>query len=155
MICCKGWLATAGWISFAASHPRPDKAVLRSSGGLDGLGGEIPRRAFLELGEKHGYNHRGMAGFYHVLVAPTPHGRTQLTEAGRERLKRLRARYLIKPSNARARSPSARSNRPMGPSDPLSGNRWGARHAADPVDVQAPARTTYYVRTVREDGERW
>lgn len=62
---------------------------------LDRLGGEVPRRAFLELGEKHGYNHRGMAGFYHVLVAPTPHGKTQLTDAGRERLKRLRDRYAV------------------------------------------------------------
>jgi hypothetical protein len=62
---------------------------------LDRKGGEVQRRAFLELGEKHGYNHRGMAGFYHVLVEPTPQGKTRLTEAGRARLDSLRDRYAF------------------------------------------------------------
>ena len=26
---------------------------------LDGLGGEVSRRQFLQIGERHGYNHRG------------------------------------------------------------------------------------------------
>jgi hypothetical protein len=35
---------------------------------LDREGGEVSRRRFLEIGEEHGYNHRGMAGFYEQLV---------------------------------------------------------------------------------------
>ena len=31
---------------------------------VDGLGGEVSRRRFLEIGERHGYSHRGMAGYY-------------------------------------------------------------------------------------------
>jgi len=62
---------------------------------LDAAGGEVSRRDFLELGEKHGYSRRGMAGFYPVLVEPTPNGKTRLTEAGRDRLASLRHRYPI------------------------------------------------------------
>jgi hypothetical protein len=60
---------------------------------LDGLGGEVSRREFLEIGERHGYNHRGMAGFYQQLVEPKAGYRTRLTSAGRERLGSLHARY--------------------------------------------------------------
>jgi hypothetical protein len=60
---------------------------------LDRLGGEVSRRRFLEIGERHGYNHRGMAGFYQQLVEPRADYRTRLTDAGRERLMFLRARY--------------------------------------------------------------
>jgi hypothetical protein len=60
---------------------------------VDRLGGEVSRRRFLEIGEKHGYRHRGMAGFYQQLVKPMPHYKTQLTLSGRERLRFLRERY--------------------------------------------------------------
>jgi len=60
---------------------------------LDRLGGEVSRRRFLQIGEKHGYNHRGMAGFYHQLVEPMPDYKTRLTAGGRERLRTLRKRY--------------------------------------------------------------
>ena len=60
---------------------------------LDGLGGEVSRRRFLQIGEKHGYNHRGMAGFYQQLVEPRPGYKTRLTSTGRERLRVLRERY--------------------------------------------------------------
>lgn len=60
---------------------------------LDRRGGEVHRREFLEIGESHGYNHRGMASYYQVLVEPAPKGKTRLTDAGRERLQILRDRY--------------------------------------------------------------
>lgn len=60
---------------------------------LDRLGGEVSRMRFLEIGEKHGYNHRGMAGFYQQLVEPRPGYKTRLTGGGRERLRILRERY--------------------------------------------------------------
>ena len=60
---------------------------------LDHRGGEVSRRAFLEIGERHGYNHRGMASYYQVLVKPAPEGKTRLTQAGRERLQLLQKRY--------------------------------------------------------------
>jgi hypothetical protein len=60
---------------------------------IDHLGGEVSRRRFLEIGEEHGYNHRGMAGFYQQLVEPMPDYKTRLTAAGRERLRFLRDRY--------------------------------------------------------------
>jgi hypothetical protein len=60
---------------------------------LDGLGGEVSRRRFLDIGERHGYNHRGMAGFYQQLVEPRSGYKTRLTAAGRERLRFLQARY--------------------------------------------------------------
>lgn len=60
---------------------------------LDRLGGEVSRRRFLQIGEKHGYNHRGMAGFYQQLVEPVPDYKTRLTAGGRERLRLLRERF--------------------------------------------------------------
>ena len=60
---------------------------------VDRLGGEVSRRRFLQIGEKHGYNHRGMAGFYQQLVEPMPDYKTRLTAGGRERLRFLRDRY--------------------------------------------------------------
>lgn len=60
---------------------------------LDRSGGEVSRRRFLEIGATHGYNRRGMAGFYQQLVAPAPAHKTRLTKAGRERLRFLRERY--------------------------------------------------------------
>ena len=60
---------------------------------LDGLGGEVSRRQFLQIGERHGYNHRGMAGFYQQLVESRPGYKTRLTPSGRERLRFLKARY--------------------------------------------------------------
>ena len=60
---------------------------------VDRLGGEVSRRRFLQIGEKHGYNHRGMAGFYNQLVEPMPDYKTRLTAGGRERLRILRERY--------------------------------------------------------------
>ena len=60
---------------------------------LDGLGGEVSRLQFLQIGERHGYNHRGMAGFYQQLVESRPGYKTRLTTSGRERLRFLKARY--------------------------------------------------------------
>ncbi len=60
---------------------------------LDRAGGEVTRQRFLDIGAEHGYNRRGMAGFYQQLVAPAPAYKTRLTEAGRERLRFLRERY--------------------------------------------------------------
>lgn len=60
---------------------------------LDRSGGEVSRREFLRIGERHGYNHRGMASYYQVLVEPASKGKTRLTAAGRERLQLLRERY--------------------------------------------------------------
>ena len=60
---------------------------------VDGLGGEVSRRRFLEIGERHGYSHRGMAGYYQQLVEATPGYKTRLTAIGRERLLFLRERY--------------------------------------------------------------
>jgi hypothetical protein len=60
---------------------------------LEREGGEVTRQRFLEIGEEHAYNHRGMAGFYQQLVEPAPGFRTRLTENGRERLRFLRERY--------------------------------------------------------------
>jgi hypothetical protein len=65
-------------------------AVLKD---IDHLGGEVSRRRFLEIGEEHGYSHRGMAGFYQQLVKPMPDYRTRLTATGRERLRVLSERY--------------------------------------------------------------
>ncbi len=56
-------------------------------------GGEVSRQRFLEIGEEHGYNRRGMAGFYQQLVEPGPAFTTRLTEEGRERLRILGERY--------------------------------------------------------------
>jgi hypothetical protein len=58
-----------------------------------GRGGEVSRREFLSIGERHGYNHRGMAGYYQVLIEQAPEGMARLTPAGRERLRLLRERY--------------------------------------------------------------
>lgn len=60
---------------------------------LDHLGGEVSRRRFLQIGEKHGYNRRGTAGFYQQLVEPRPEYKTRLTPAGRKCLRFLRERY--------------------------------------------------------------
>jgi hypothetical protein len=60
---------------------------------VDRSGGEVSRQSFLQIGEEHGYNRRGMAGFYQQLVEPAPKLRTRLTVTGRERLRRLRERY--------------------------------------------------------------
>jgi hypothetical protein len=60
---------------------------------LDRLGGEVSRQRFLQIGEKHAYNRRGMAGFYQQLVEPRPQYKTRLTPAGRKRLRFLRERY--------------------------------------------------------------
>ena len=60
---------------------------------VDRLGGHVSRQGFLEIGEKHGYNRRGMAGFYQQLVEPAPDFNTRLTPTGRERLRLLRERY--------------------------------------------------------------
>jgi hypothetical protein len=60
---------------------------------LDREGGEVSRQRFLEIGEEHAYNHRGMAGFYQQLVEPTPNLKTRLTGRGRERLQFLHERY--------------------------------------------------------------
>jgi hypothetical protein len=60
---------------------------------VDRLGGEVSRMRFLQIGEKHGYSRRGMAGFYQQLVEPGPDYATRLTAGGRERLRILRERY--------------------------------------------------------------
>ena len=56
-------------------------------GEVDRLGGEVSRRRFLEIGERHGYSHRGMAGYYQQLVEAVPGYKTRLTATGRERLR--------------------------------------------------------------------
>jgi hypothetical protein len=63
---------------------------------LDRAGGEVSRQRFLEIGEEHGYSHRGMAGFYQQLVQPAPGFKTRLTASGRRRLGFLRERYGTK-----------------------------------------------------------
>jgi hypothetical protein len=60
---------------------------------LDREGGEVSRQRFLEIGEEHAYNRRGMAGFYQQLVEPGPGFTTRLTPEGRKRLRTLGARY--------------------------------------------------------------
>jgi hypothetical protein len=60
---------------------------------VDSLGGQVSRQEFLEIGERHGYNRRGMAGFYQQLVQPAPDFKARLTPNGRERLRILRERY--------------------------------------------------------------
>ncbi|MGZ8630661.1 MAG: hypothetical protein ACXWZF_06790 [Actinomycetota bacterium] len=60
---------------------------------LDREGGQVSRQRFLEIGEEHGYNRRGMAGFYQQLVEPAPGHATRLSATGRERLRFLRERY--------------------------------------------------------------
>jgi hypothetical protein len=74
---------------------------------LDRLGGEVSRRRFLQIGEKHGYNHRGMAGFYQQLVEPTRDYKTRLTPSGRERLRFLRERYGDAPAPRQRRDDTA------------------------------------------------
>jgi hypothetical protein len=54
----------------------------------------VSRQRFLEIGERHGYNRRGMAGFYQQLVEPSPQFKVRLTATGRERLRLLRERYV-------------------------------------------------------------
>jgi hypothetical protein len=60
---------------------------------LDREGGQVSRQRFLEIGEEHAYNRRGMAGFYQQLVEPGPNFTTRLTPEGRKRLQTLEARY--------------------------------------------------------------
>lgn len=60
---------------------------------LDTEGGQVSRQRFLEIGEEHGYNRRGMAGFYQQLVEPAPDHATRLSATGQERLRFLRERY--------------------------------------------------------------
>lgn len=60
---------------------------------LDREGGEVSRQRFLEIGEEHAYNRRGMAGFYQQLVEPGPGFTTRLTPEGRRRLEILGERY--------------------------------------------------------------
>jgi hypothetical protein len=60
---------------------------------LDREGGDVSRQRFLEIGEEHGYNRRGMAGFYQQLVEPGPDFTTRLTAEGRRRLEVLGDRY--------------------------------------------------------------
>ena|SRR5206468_927247 len=63
---------------------------------LDRAGGEVSRQQFLEIGQKHGYSRRGMAGFYQQLVEPAPAFKTRLTATGVRRLGFLRERYETK-----------------------------------------------------------
>ena len=60
---------------------------------LEHEGGVVSRQRFLEIGEEHGYNHRGMAGFYQQLVDRGPDFTTRITSDGRKRLELLRERY--------------------------------------------------------------
>jgi len=53
----------------------------------------VSRQRFLEIGEEHAYNRRGMAGLYQQLVEPAADAKTQLTATGRRRLSLLRDRY--------------------------------------------------------------
>lgn len=66
---------------------------LRSEEGGSDEGTRGARSRFLQIGEKHGYNRRGMAGFYQQLVEPGPGYKTRLTDTGRKRLLFLRDRY--------------------------------------------------------------
>jgi hypothetical protein len=88
--------ARSARIDLGADHtPRGDRWARMMLGVLDDLdhaGGEVTRQRFLEIGEVHGYNRRGMAGFYQQLVEPTPDFKTRLTSTGRERLRFLRER---------------------------------------------------------------
>jgi hypothetical protein len=74
-------------------HDRWAKMMLAVLEQLDSEGGQVSRQRFLEIGEEHAYNRRGMAGFYHQLVEPGPNFTTRLTDEGRKRLGALQARY--------------------------------------------------------------
>lgn len=82
---------------------------------LDTEGGQVSRRRFLEIGEEHGYNRRGMAGFYQQLVEPAPDHAARLSATGRERLRFLRERYGRSHDRDRA-DPTVRSPDPCLPS---------------------------------------
>jgi hypothetical protein len=63
--------------------------------GPDGVaeaGGWVSRDELLEIGERYGYNRRGMAGFYQLLL-DSENGGARLTEAGKQRLEALQDRY--------------------------------------------------------------
>ena len=74
-------------------HERWARMMFEVLDDLDGLGGEVSRQRFLEIGEAHGYNRRGMAGFYQQLVERAPEFKVRLTPRGKERLRFLRERY--------------------------------------------------------------
>ena len=79
-----------------ADHDGNDRWARMMFAVLDQLeheGGVVGRQRFLEIGEEHGYNHRGMAGFYQQLVEQGPNFTTRLTNGGRKRLEVLRERY--------------------------------------------------------------
>jgi hypothetical protein len=81
-----------------ADHDGNDRWARMMFNVLDQLeheGGVVSRQRFLEIGEAHGYNHRGMAGFYQQLVEPGPDLTTRLTTDGRKRLELLRERYAL------------------------------------------------------------
>lgn len=75
------------------SHGRWAKMMFAVLDELEQRGGVVSRLEFLEIGERHGYNRRGMAGFYQQLVEPAPKFKTRLTATGRERLRLLREWY--------------------------------------------------------------
>jgi hypothetical protein len=77
------------------NNPNNDRWAMMMLGVLDDLdqaGGEVTRQRFLEIGEAHGYNRRGMAGFYHQLVEAAPDFKTRITPTGRERRRNLSER---------------------------------------------------------------
>lgn len=80
------------------SNPQGDRWARKMLGVLDDLdraGGEVTRQRFLEIGEAHGYNRRGMAGFYQQLVEPAPDFKTRITPAGQERRRSLSERQKL------------------------------------------------------------
>jgi hypothetical protein len=91
--------ARSARLDLGLDHGGSDRWARMMFGVLDDLdreGGEVSRQRFLEIGEAHGYSHRGMAGFYQQLVEPAPGLATRLTTTGRERLRFLHERFDAK-----------------------------------------------------------
>lgn len=59
---------------------------------LERRGGSVPRNELLEIGQAAGYDRHGLAGYYQRMLR-LENGMTYLTDAGRERLQALRARF--------------------------------------------------------------
>jgi hypothetical protein len=59
---------------------------------VDKRGGKVAQVDFLAIGERYGYQRRGMAGFYQQLVRAEG-GEAVLTDLGRSRLSTLRAQH--------------------------------------------------------------
>jgi hypothetical protein len=64
-------------------------AVVRD---VDHEGGEVTADRLLEIGEAHGYHHRGITGLLGELLRPGPHRTVRLAPGARRRVRLLRDR---------------------------------------------------------------